>query len=468
MLLVLDRMDDPVTPLLSQWTYQAMVHELLGLNRNRVVLKGAPGVRQDLEEVVLSSTQDKFFLAHRHANYGDLGGAIKSLLDGYQRDAKMNEQISSVGDMQSFMERYPAFRSQAHNVSKHVALMSELSRLVEVCKLMDVSALEQELACNDDHAAQHRELLDKVRGVETKAADKLRLALLYALRYEGGLCNLEKLKRELIDAGLLQHKVDLLDLILRHGGKARRAPGLYGDGSIISRMAKNLKTGLTGVENVSVLCGGPLWNKPHAVGSCPTCHSVQAFRSLRGRAWPRFDFCAAGCPLAGAGVHAARAVADPDAGRGLQGQAARVKLPGHGPDSLRSPEKHPGLRGGRCDVRRSHESGGNEQLGHQGGPRWDHGAQLEHLSKRAARVIRIRGSNEIGSRASVLRGRGLSVSLLFEHLPEIRDIHKAPYHAAVLKNPPACDASRLRRHESEQPYRVARCCFEGPPATQKS
>ena len=55
LLLVLDRRDDPVTPLLSQWTYQAMVHELLGLNDNRVVLKGAPGVRKDLEEVRAAS-----------------------------------------------------------------------------------------------------------------------------------------------------------------------------------------------------------------------------------------------------------------------------------------------------------------------------------------------------------------------------------------------------------------------------
>lgn len=75
MLLILDRMDDPVTPLLSQWTYQAMVHELLGLNRNRVTLKGTK--KKELEEVVLSSTQDKFFADHRHANYGDLGGQNK-------------------------------------------------------------------------------------------------------------------------------------------------------------------------------------------------------------------------------------------------------------------------------------------------------------------------------------------------------------------------------------------------------
>lgn len=60
LLLVLDRRDDPVTPLLSQWTYQAMVHELLGLNNHRVILKGAPNIPKDLEEVVLSSSQDEF------------------------------------------------------------------------------------------------------------------------------------------------------------------------------------------------------------------------------------------------------------------------------------------------------------------------------------------------------------------------------------------------------------------------
>jgi hypothetical protein len=40
-----------------------------------------------------------------------------------------------------------------------------------------------------------------------------------------------------------------------------------------------------------------------------------------------------------------------------------------------------------------------------------------------------------------------SLSLLFAHTPALRDIHEAPHHVAVLKNPPACDASRLRRLE---------------------
>lgn len=49
---------------------------------------------------MLSCTQDAFFAQHRHSNYGDLGGAIKVLLEDYQRQAKMNETISSVEDMQ--------------------------------------------------------------------------------------------------------------------------------------------------------------------------------------------------------------------------------------------------------------------------------------------------------------------------------------------------------------------------------
>lgn len=43
--MLIDRKEDPVTPLLLQWTYQAMVHELIGISSNRVDLTHVPGVR---------------------------------------------------------------------------------------------------------------------------------------------------------------------------------------------------------------------------------------------------------------------------------------------------------------------------------------------------------------------------------------------------------------------------------------
>ncbi|KAK6018670.1 Sec1 family protein, partial [Ostertagia ostertagi] len=39
-LLIVDRSEDPVTPLLNQWTYEAMVHELITINNNRVTVDG--------------------------------------------------------------------------------------------------------------------------------------------------------------------------------------------------------------------------------------------------------------------------------------------------------------------------------------------------------------------------------------------------------------------------------------------
>lgn len=63
LLLILDRRDDPVTPLLNQWTYQAMVHELLGIRNNRVDLSGIEAAPKDMREVVMSGEQDEFYRA---------------------------------------------------------------------------------------------------------------------------------------------------------------------------------------------------------------------------------------------------------------------------------------------------------------------------------------------------------------------------------------------------------------------
>lgn len=51
LLLILDRRNDAVSPLLSQWTYQAMVHELLTIVNNRVKLDDVPNIPQDMKEV---------------------------------------------------------------------------------------------------------------------------------------------------------------------------------------------------------------------------------------------------------------------------------------------------------------------------------------------------------------------------------------------------------------------------------
>lgn len=68
-LLIVDRRDDPVTPLLTQWTYQAMVHELLGVNNGRVDLSDVSDIRPELKVSRLSVWRNRMltlFLRKSH------------------------------------------------------------------------------------------------------------------------------------------------------------------------------------------------------------------------------------------------------------------------------------------------------------------------------------------------------------------------------------------------------------------
>lgn len=70
LLLILDRRNDPITPLLSQWTYQAMVHELLGIHNGRVNLSMVPDIRPELSVCVFKFCT-ALFLRADIGNYTD-------------------------------------------------------------------------------------------------------------------------------------------------------------------------------------------------------------------------------------------------------------------------------------------------------------------------------------------------------------------------------------------------------------
>lgn len=55
--------------------------------------------------------------------------------------------------LQAFVENYPQFKKMSGTVSKHVTVVGELSRLVGERNLLEVSEVEQELACQNDHSS---------------------------------------------------------------------------------------------------------------------------------------------------------------------------------------------------------------------------------------------------------------------------------------------------------------------------
>ncbi|CAB1351051.1 unnamed protein product [Coregonus sp. 'balchen'] len=235
LLLILDRSDDAITPLLNQWTYQAMVHELLGLNNNRIDLSRVPGISKDLKEVVLSAENDEFYANNLYLNFGEIGTNIKNLMEDFQKKKpKEQQKLESISDMKAFVDNYPQFKKMSGTVSKHVTVVGELSRLVSERHLMEVSE-------------NVRRLLQNPRVSEL---DAVRLVMLYALRYERHSSSiLPGLMEELNRKGVSERHRRMVTSMVEYGGKRVRGSDLINPQDAVA-ITKQFFKGLKGVENV--------------------------------------------------------------------------------------------------------------------------------------------------------------------------------------------------------------------------
>lgn len=249
-LLILDRRDDPVTPLLNQWTYQAMVHEFLGINNNRINMASVPGITKELSEVVLSSEHDEFYANNLYLNFGEIGSNIKDLMDDFQRKSKNQAKVESIQDMKAFIENYPQFKKMSGTVSKHVAVVGELSRLVGTHSMMDVSECEQELVCQSDHSQILQKIRSLIASEKTREVDMIRLVMLYALRYEKHSNNdINGLIHALERRGVSEKMRKMVPSVIDYAGQKMRGSDLFETETPIAMTKKFLK-GLKGVENI--------------------------------------------------------------------------------------------------------------------------------------------------------------------------------------------------------------------------
>lgn len=251
LVLVLDRFNDPVTPLISHWTYQAMVDELLGIVNNRVDLHLAPDVPPSHREIVLSQDQDAFFKDSMFLNFGDLGAAVRDYVQHYSSKSKSSEQLETVADIKKFVDMLPDFRKLQDNTTKHVSLVGELSRLVSEEHLLEVSEVEQSLACSDNHSADLQSIRKLIALPNLSPVIKYRVVCLYGLRFR---TNSQSQFGQLMQALKIQYGDNALDssvhaLMKIYSANKFPQEDLFSQGSLFNRAQLGLK-GLRGVENV--------------------------------------------------------------------------------------------------------------------------------------------------------------------------------------------------------------------------
>lgn len=253
LLLILDRREDPVTPLLKQWTYTAMAHELIGIHNNVLDLGKVPGggKKGAESEFVMDPRSDSFYMANMHLNFGEIGENIKELVDEYQASQPNKKESQSIEDLQALIQDAPEIRKKCGEVSKHVSLVFEFKRQTETRMLMELSQVEQELAVTQDHASACEQVANLLHNPRVSPGDALRLVLLYNLRYEATAGNaLREFMDQLHEKGLNSSEISLIKKMVSYGGAAKRSFDLFENRDTMARMRSFINQPLKDVKNV--------------------------------------------------------------------------------------------------------------------------------------------------------------------------------------------------------------------------
>lgn len=185
-LLIVDRSIDPIAPIIHEWTYDAMCHDLLNMEGNKYVYEVTTSAgRTDKKEVLLEE-HDPVWVELRHLHIA----AVNKKLDEKMTNLKEKNKAAQIRlgsregqelttrDMQKMVQALPQFRDQIEKLSLHIDIATKLNAKIAELGLRDLGTLEQELVFGD---ASSKELINVLTTNQNLTKEnKLRLLMIYA------------------------------------------------------------------------------------------------------------------------------------------------------------------------------------------------------------------------------------------------------------------------------------------------
>ncbi|KAK6804408.1 hypothetical protein RDI58_002192 [Solanum bulbocastanum] len=187
-LLILDRSVDQIAPVIHEWTYDAMCHDLLDMDGNKYVheVPSKTGGSPEKKEVLLED-QDPVWLELRHTHIADASERLHDRFTNFvskNKAAQMEQRDGSelsTRDLQKMVQALPQYNEQKERLSIHVEIAGELNKIIRDMGLRELGQLEQDLVFGD---AGTKEVIHYLRSKQdTSSENKLRLMMIYASVY---------------------------------------------------------------------------------------------------------------------------------------------------------------------------------------------------------------------------------------------------------------------------------------------
>jgi len=230
--LLLDRLDDPITPLLMPWSYEAMIHELIGFQKGNEVIvdsngENSPSSADDRRHIITPNT-DSFFKEHRYDDWGQVCLAVSDMVKAYKEMNQFDRTTVSFDEIKNFITQFPDAKKKSTLVTRHCTIASEMLAEINSRNLTKIAVLEQDIISNHEISEHSRLALEVIQDPKTDVDDALRLAMLYCLRYEKTSGNIQaQLRQELLNRRCASEKVELLDQLIQCAGVGYRQHELF-------------------------------------------------------------------------------------------------------------------------------------------------------------------------------------------------------------------------------------------------
>ncbi|KAI8917070.1 Sec1-like protein [Powellomyces hirtus] len=213
-LIITDRTLDMISPIVHEFTYQAMMNDLLVLEGGRYMYKADPGESgsptADLDGQKQSVTasldeNDPIWMLIRHWHYADAVDYIRNTFNKFLTEnraassamekeggADQSGGIDALKHMKETLSSLPQFQEMKAKFSAHINICQECKNMFERRQLDIVAAVEQDLATGETAKGRAikftQTMVDMVPALDSpnvSSSDKLRLLMLYIIAQNG-------------------------------------------------------------------------------------------------------------------------------------------------------------------------------------------------------------------------------------------------------------------------------------------